>query len=98
MNVFGTLPVPTNWPEQDVKVMDEQISATINRVQYRDLEGGIRQMLVAVPQLAGRRHSRGDRDRRSHAAGHRICRSIRVSISFPRERRAICRSTWPTVP
>lgn len=52
MNVFGTLPVPTNWPEQDVKVVDEQISATINHVKYRDLEGGIRQMLVAVPQLA----------------------------------------------
>jgi len=52
VNILGTLPVPTDWPEQDVKVMDEQISATIGRVQYRDLEEGIRQMLVAVPQLA----------------------------------------------
>ena len=52
MNVFATLPVPTNWPEQDVKVMDEQISATINQVKYRDIKGGIRQMLVAVPRLA----------------------------------------------
>jgi len=52
MNVYGTLPVPTVWPEQDVKVDEEQISTTINRVRYRDLDGGIRQMLVAVPQLA----------------------------------------------
>lgn len=51
MNVFGTLPVPTNWPEQDVKVVDEQLSPTVNRVQYRDLEVGIRQMLVKIPQL-----------------------------------------------
>jgi hypothetical protein len=51
MNVFGTLPVPTNWPEQDVKVVEEQLSPTVNRVQYRDLEGGIRQMLVKIPQL-----------------------------------------------
>jgi hypothetical protein len=52
LDVFGTVPVPTNWPEQDVKVVDEQISDSIRQVRYRDLEGGIRQMLVAVPQLA----------------------------------------------
>ncbi|MHB8969461.1 MAG: transglutaminase-like domain-containing protein [Pirellulaceae bacterium] len=52
LDIFGTLPVPTNWPEQDVKVVEEQISASISQVRYRDLEGGIRQMLVAVPQLA----------------------------------------------
>ena len=52
LDIFGTLPVPTNWPEQDVKVLEEQISASIPQVRYRDLEGGIRQMLVAVPRLA----------------------------------------------
>ncbi len=53
VNVFGTLPVPTDWPEQDVRVVEEQISTTIHQVRYRDLEdGGIRQMLVTVPQLA----------------------------------------------
>ncbi len=52
LDIFGTVPVPTNWPEQDVKVIDEQISDSIPQVRYRDLEGGIRQMLVAVPQLA----------------------------------------------
>ena len=51
MDIFGTLPVPTNWPEQDVKVIDEQVSYGVQQVRYRDLEGGIRQMLVAVPRL-----------------------------------------------
>ena len=51
IGIFGTIPVPTDWPEQDVKVVDESISDNIRQVRYRDLEGGIRQMLVAVPRL-----------------------------------------------
>jgi hypothetical protein len=50
-NIFGTLPVPTQWPEQDVKVVEEQIGDTVQKVDYRTLGGGIRQMLVMVPQL-----------------------------------------------
>jgi hypothetical protein len=50
-NIFGTLPVPTQWPEQDVKVVEEQIGDAVQKVDYRDLGGGIRQMLVLVPQL-----------------------------------------------
>ncbi|MHB8861669.1 MAG: hypothetical protein ACYC6N_04635, partial [Pirellulaceae bacterium] len=50
-DIFGTVPVPTNWPEQDVKEVEAQISDTIPRVQYRDLQGGVQQMLVAVPLL-----------------------------------------------
>jgi hypothetical protein len=51
VGIFATIPVPTNWPEQDVKVVDETISDSIRQVQYRELDGGIRQMLVAVPRL-----------------------------------------------
>lgn len=50
-NIFGTIPVPTQWPEQDVKVVEEQIGDSVQRVDYRDLSGGIRQMVVVVPQL-----------------------------------------------
>jgi hypothetical protein len=48
--LFGTIPVPTNWPEQQVKVIHEDISPTVRRVTYRE-EGGIRQMLFEIPQL-----------------------------------------------
>ena len=51
VGIYATIPVPTNWPEQDVKVVDETISDSIRKVQYRDLDGGIRQMLVTVPRL-----------------------------------------------
>ena len=48
-DIFGTLPVPTQWPEQDVKVVEEQIGDTVQQVDYRDLGGGIRQMLAWCP-------------------------------------------------
>ncbi len=50
-DVFATVPVPTNWPEQDVKVVEEQLAESVARVQRRILEGGVEQLLVAMPQL-----------------------------------------------
>jgi len=46
----GTIPVPTDWPEQQVRIVDEEISPLVRRVSYRDL-GGVRQMEFSVPQL-----------------------------------------------
>jgi hypothetical protein len=48
--LFGTVPVPKDWPEQQVKIVDEEISPYVRRVTYRDLDG-VQQMLFAVPQL-----------------------------------------------
>ncbi len=50
-DVFATIPVPTNWPEQEVAVVEEQLPESVAQVRYRDLEGGVRQMVVAMPQL-----------------------------------------------
>ncbi len=49
--IYGTFSVPTDWPEQDVKVVDEVISDTVRKTGYRDLEDGVRQMVFAVAQL-----------------------------------------------
>jgi hypothetical protein len=46
----GTIPVPTDWPEQQVRVVNEEISPLVGRVGYRDL-GGVRQMEFTIPQL-----------------------------------------------
>jgi transglutaminase-like putative cysteine protease len=46
----GSIPVPTDWPEQQVRVDDEEISPFIPRITYRDV-GGVRQMVFTVPQL-----------------------------------------------
>jgi Transglutaminase-like superfamily len=50
--LFGTISVPTDWPEQSVKVFQENITDTsVKKVAYRTVEGGVKQMLITVPQL-----------------------------------------------
>ena len=49
-DLFGTLPIPTNWPEQTVRVVEEDISPLVTATTYRDLPG-IRQMLFRIPRL-----------------------------------------------
>ena len=43
-SAYATVPVPIVWPEQTVKVIDEDVSRGV-RVSHRNL-GGVRQMLV----------------------------------------------------
>ena len=53
-NVTGiqaTLPVPTDWPEQTVKIVNEEKSQTVRKIAYRMLDGGVKQMLVTIPRL-----------------------------------------------
>ena len=49
-SAFATVPVPVEWPEQEVKVVEEKISRGV-KVSHRDL-GGVRQMLVRMPGIA----------------------------------------------
>lgn len=48
--LFGTVPVPTDWPEQQVNVTNEDITPNC-RVNYRYLNNGVKQMLVSIPAL-----------------------------------------------
>lgn len=50
-SVYGTVPVPIDWPEQQVKVVDKQLTPGV-RVSHRNL-GGVRQMLVKMPAIRG---------------------------------------------
>jgi len=49
--LFGTFPVPTDWPEQQVKIVNEEISPQVRRTSYRTIDG-LKQLLFEVPQLA----------------------------------------------
>ncbi|MGE0759330.1 MAG: transglutaminase family protein [Pirellulaceae bacterium] len=49
--VYGAVPVPTDWPEQQVKVVAEDISPHVKEVEYRTLQNGVKQMLVSIPLL-----------------------------------------------
>lgn len=49
--IQATLPVPTDWPEQTVKIVSEEKSPTVRKIAYRVLDGGVKQMLVTIPRL-----------------------------------------------
>jgi transglutaminase-like putative cysteine protease len=49
--VYGTIPVPTDWPEQQVKVIKEDISPTVRGVNYRVVDNSIRQMVFEIPAI-----------------------------------------------
>jgi hypothetical protein len=48
--IFATIPVPKEWPEQQVQLLDEDISR-LARVSSRELPG-VRQLLVRIPFLS----------------------------------------------
>ncbi len=50
-NVIATVPVPGDWPEQSVRIAEEEISPTVGSVRYRTSAGQLKQMLVEVPVL-----------------------------------------------
>lgn len=50
VGLFGTIPVPNDWPEQRVRIVNEDISQHVRSVKYRSQEG-IKQMLFEVPTL-----------------------------------------------
>jgi len=54
--LYITVPVPSDWPEQEVKVVDEDFSPGVRRpVRHRTTIPGVKQMLVNVPSVpAGR--------------------------------------------
>ena len=50
--LFATIPVPTEWePEQIVRVIKEDFSSEVRSVKFRTIDGGVKQMLVNIPNL-----------------------------------------------
>jgi hypothetical protein len=45
------LPVPNEWPEQKVSVIEEDLYDRAGEIDYRVLDAGVRQMLVSIPQV-----------------------------------------------
>src|SRR5438105_635576 len=38
--IVGTAPVPTEWPEQKVQILREDITPNVRKVEYRTIGGG----------------------------------------------------------
>jgi len=45
------LPVPSDWPEQSVAVSEEEIYERAGDIDYRILDGGVRQMMLAISAI-----------------------------------------------
>lgn len=49
--IIATLPIPMNWPEQDVQQLSVDSSPSVGSIQFRELDHGVRQMIVTIPRL-----------------------------------------------
>ena len=49
--IVGIVPVPIDWAEQSVRVIDQEKTANVGRISFRDLNDGARQMQISVPRL-----------------------------------------------
>jgi hypothetical protein len=49
--IYATLPVPADWPEQKVQIVQEDVSPDVRSLRYRTLPGGVKQMIVEIPDL-----------------------------------------------
>ena len=50
-NIVGTVPVPIDWPEQQIRVASEKQDDEFRRVTYRMLGNTVKQMRVELPRL-----------------------------------------------
>ena len=48
---FAEYPVPADWPEQKVQIVQEDVSPDVRGLRYRTLPGGVKQMIVEILAL-----------------------------------------------
>jgi transglutaminase-like putative cysteine protease len=49
--LVATLPVPNEWPEQTVRVVEEEVSPLAEPIDYRIVGGTVKQLIVSIPNL-----------------------------------------------
>lgn len=50
--ILATMPIPTDWPEQQVKILEDDLSSSVFDVQYRMVDNTVKQMVMRIPYLA----------------------------------------------
>ncbi|MCH2178288.1 MAG: transglutaminase-like domain-containing protein [Mariniblastus sp.] len=50
-----TIPIPTNWPEQQVTLLKENIPVEIRSVKHRSLNSGVEQLVIEIPRIQANR-------------------------------------------
>lgn len=49
--IVGTMAVPTDWPEQQVRIDEEDLTNQVRRVRYETIDDAVKQMVVEIPLL-----------------------------------------------
>lgn len=49
--LYATVPIPVDWPEQQVKVVEEDVSPLVTDRSERTVGGTVRQMVVSIPSV-----------------------------------------------
>ncbi len=49
--IVATVPVPVEWPEQSIKVVDSKKTRDVSRVTFKELGGTVKQMVIQIPRL-----------------------------------------------
>lgn len=52
LTTLATVPVPTDWPEQDVREVNREVTGHVSQIRFRTLDNGVKQMLVVIPKIA----------------------------------------------
>ena len=57
--IYATAAVPTTWPEQKVRIVEEDVSPGVKGPTYRPLAEGVQQMVITIPTIpaGGREHA-----------------------------------------
>jgi hypothetical protein len=50
--IVATVPVPMDWPEQQVTEVGREVTRHVGTIRFRSLAGGVRQMLIPIERLA----------------------------------------------
>lgn len=56
--IVATAPVPIDWPEQRVRVIEEDFSPNVQEIGYRQVGDTVRQMVLTMPYLAAGEEAR----------------------------------------
>lgn len=50
--ITAYIPIPTAWPEQEVKITSEVHSSNAKAAKYRSVDSGVNQLHIVIPKLA----------------------------------------------
>lgn len=51
LGLLITIPVPTDWNEQTVRLVDEDITRNVRSTTYRVVDDGVKQMVLNIPRV-----------------------------------------------